>query len=510
FIAWMPQSDLELMPAPNPYARIGEPRAASNDNRNAFLHTADEQFPFHSTALAVHLVRLYSILLGALTVLATYLLACEIFPNQPEIAWGASLLVAFLPQFLFISGAVSNDSLATLLSVAALWQMARIVHKGLKTTRALVLGLTIGAALLTKLNTIALLPLASVVILFVAWQKRDWRGLVANGVQVAAVAALVAGWWYWRNILLYGDPTTFARLAVLVGQRPRTMGLLRWTIAESEGLRLSAWGMFGWFNISAPPLFYQFFDVLAAVGLLGIIVALVTRRGVPAALAILPLWFGLVFFALWEYASNIITSQGRLLFPALAAYAVLWSWGINTLVPLRLRTWVLGGLASVLVVVAALTPGLVILPAYAPTLLAADAATPGMSPLGWQFENGIEWVSASLDRRSLYPGQPVDVTIYQRVPAGNIALPAVFIHLVNSAGSIVAQRDSLLASGNLHSLAAPAIVADSFRVSVPIGAPAPDAWRVEMGIYDPATGKRWQATDREGRPLGDTLILDTI
>jgi hypothetical protein len=89
-------------------------------------------------------------------------------------------------------------------------------------------------------------------------------------------------------------------------------------------------------------------------------------------------------------------------------------------------------------------------------------------------------------------------------------LPAIFIHLVNSAGSIVAQRDTLVASGNLHALSAPAIVADSFRIIVPVGAPAPDTWRVELGMYDPATGKRWQATDREGHPVGDTLTLDTI
>ncbi|MGE5263424.1 MAG: hypothetical protein ACM3S0_08595, partial [Acidobacteriota bacterium] len=87
FIAWMPERELESMPAPNPYARIGEPRAVTNDNRNAFLHTADEQFPFHGTALAVHLLRFYSILLGALTVLVTFLLAREIFPDRPEIAW---------------------------------------------------------------------------------------------------------------------------------------------------------------------------------------------------------------------------------------------------------------------------------------------------------------------------------------------------------------------------------------------------------------------------------------
>ncbi len=70
-IAWMNPRDLENLPASNPYLRIGEPAFASNDNRNAFVHTSDEAFPYHGATLAIHLIRLLSVLLGAATVVFT-------------------------------------------------------------------------------------------------------------------------------------------------------------------------------------------------------------------------------------------------------------------------------------------------------------------------------------------------------------------------------------------------------------------------------------------------------
>ncbi len=503
-VAWMDASDLSL-PEPNPFARIGEPRAASNDNRNAFLHPDDRANPLRGAALAVHLLRLYSILLGAGTVLLTWLLAHEVL-DLPIVAWGAAILVALLPQFLFISGAISNDNLATPLAVATLLILARITRRGLTVRRAGILGGLIGAALLTKLNTIALAPLALLVLLYVALRTRDLVLPAKSGAIVAGIAAAIAGWWYLRNVLLYGDPTTFQRLAVLVGQRSNPMSLWRWIGAENEGLRLSLWGVFGWFDILASPAFYQFYDALAILGLIGLAVALAKRRHLSAAVAILPLWGVLIFVALWKYASEIVTSQGRLLFPALPAWAVLWSWGLMTLIPARWRGGMLAALTGVLALVAASVPTLVIAPAYAPAVV-ADATLPGNAvPLAWHFDNGVEWLGVAVDRQDVFPGDTVRVTVYARVPAGEAPRTALYVHLVNAAGVIVAQRDSLLASGNLAPHPAPIVIADAYDVSIPIGAPSPGEWQVEAGMYDPAGGTRIPARDASGLEINAARI----
>ncbi len=519
-IAWMNPRDLETLPAPNPYLRIGEPAFASNDNRNAFVHTSDEAFPYHGAALAIHLIRLFSILLGAGTVVFTYLLACEIFSsNASPVMTGeegvgvlAAAFVAFLPQFLFISGVISNDNLATMLCVAALWQLARMMRRGLSTTRAFVLGLTVGGALLTKLSAGAIAPLALLVLAYLTWQKRAWR----MGFKVTAIfgftVALLAGWWFMRNWQLYGDLFPFTPLAQLVGTRPTNLSFWKWLSAEGEGLRLSTWGVFGWFNILTAPWFYLFYDALAALGLAGIAFALVRRVKLSLRLSLLPLWIVFCFIAFWRYASFIITTQGRLLFPALPAWAILWAWGLSSLVPVRLQAMARLTSTAALCASALFTPALFIAPAYAPTLIAENQLPANMTRLGWRFENGSEWLGATLDRTAVRPGETLIVTIYQRLPAGFDPHTALFIHLVNSADVIVAQRDSLVGAGNWSARPGEAMVADTYCIPIPVTAPVLDAtaWRVEAGLYNPGDGRRFRATAVTGQMLGDQLNLATI
>ncbi len=525
FVAWMNPRDLENLPAPNPYARIGEPAYATNDNRNAFLHSSDEAFPYRGATLAAHLLRLYSVLLGAATVVFTYFLGCEMFAYSPtpslvkggqggvngeRIGLLAAVFVAFLPQFLFISGAVNNDNLATMLSTAALWQLARLVRNGLGVRSALVLGLLVGGALLAKASTFALVPLVLLVMVYLAWRSRTWAVGIKAGAVFLAVLALIAGWWFARNVQVYGQVYPFTPLAALVGARPTSLSLWRWLTAEGEGLRLSTWGVFGWFNILGAPWFYLLYDGLAAFGSVGLIYALLRRENLSPRLLILPLWIVASAIALWRYSSIITSTQGRLLFPALPAWGVLWAWGTLTLVPNRLHAWAIGILGGALFTSALMTPILFIAPAYTPTVITENELPTNITRLDWHFENGVEWLGASLDRTNVRAGEAVTVTVYERVPAARSPYSAIFIHLVNSAEVIVAQRDSLIGSGNLGTRQDPSVIADSFRVSVPVTVPAPDEWRVEIGMYDPESGKRFTAFDRGGRDLGETMILSTI
>ena len=66
--------------------------------------------------------------MGTGTVLLTYLIALEIFPQDRYLAIGAAAINAFVPQFLFISGAVNNDNLVTLLCSLALLMMVKIAN----------------------------------------------------------------------------------------------------------------------------------------------------------------------------------------------------------------------------------------------------------------------------------------------------------------------------------------------------------------------------------------------
>jgi hypothetical protein len=62
------------------------------------------------------------------------------------------------------------------------------------------LGLALGAALLAKINALFLAIPAGAALLI---DRRAWRFLPI----IAAVTLAVAGWWFARNVVLYGDLT---------------------------------------------------------------------------------------------------------------------------------------------------------------------------------------------------------------------------------------------------------------------------------------------------------------
>ncbi|MCI0476468.1 MAG: hypothetical protein L0Y55_09495, partial [Anaerolineales bacterium] len=74
---WIDTSDFPGIVWENPHYGYNVPGIV-NDNKNLFIHTSLENFPYRGAALAIHLARLLSVLLGALAVLFTYLLALEI------------------------------------------------------------------------------------------------------------------------------------------------------------------------------------------------------------------------------------------------------------------------------------------------------------------------------------------------------------------------------------------------------------------------------------------------
>ncbi len=77
------------------------------------------------------LMRLTSALIGALTVLFTFLLVRELAPGRPWLAVLAALLVAFQPMYGFISGAVNNDVGVNAGAAALELLLIRMLRRGL-------------------------------------------------------------------------------------------------------------------------------------------------------------------------------------------------------------------------------------------------------------------------------------------------------------------------------------------------------------------------------------------
>ena len=81
---------------------------------NFFIHTTLEDWPWQEGAQSFHLARFWSVLLSTASVAAVYALARSALPHRPGVALLATGLVANLPEFAFIGGAINNDNAAAL------------------------------------------------------------------------------------------------------------------------------------------------------------------------------------------------------------------------------------------------------------------------------------------------------------------------------------------------------------------------------------------------------------
>ncbi|MFN8448861.1 MAG: glycosyltransferase family 39 protein [Anaerolineae bacterium] len=213
-------SDLDVIRRQNPHADIGVIRP--DGNANMIVHHADlEAFPWHGITLAVHIARFFSVLLGLGTVIVTFRLGRELFPQRPEVALGAAALNAFLPMFLFISGSVNNDNLSNLLGNLLLLLIVLLLkaERPPRYRMYALVGIVAGASLLAKLNLGFLIPLVALALLVISLRFRDWRPLVVGGLISGGLTILIAGWWYLRNFQLYGDPTGLNTFLAIVGRR---------------------------------------------------------------------------------------------------------------------------------------------------------------------------------------------------------------------------------------------------------------------------------------------------
>ncbi len=225
----------------NPDMAFGAGALASN----FFVHTSLEERPWRGGVLTLYAGRFVSILAGLVFVLATYLLGRALWPRRPDIALGGAAFAAFLPESLFIGGAMSNDMLAAMWSTLALLFTARLVVRpaaerggwmrplGL----ALLAGLCLGLAFVTKASTGSLALVVSAAVLAGAWQDRAhqrgqespaWRALGVAALRIAvagAAALLVAAPWLWRNQRLYGDFFGWPLVLATIDRRAGPLGV---------------------------------------------------------------------------------------------------------------------------------------------------------------------------------------------------------------------------------------------------------------------------------------------
>ena len=511
FTAWVDTSDAQHLLQRNPHANIGHPMA--NGNKNTFVHSNVERFPYRRAVLAIHLVRVLSALFGAVTVLTTCLIGLELFPKNKMIAQGASLLVAFNPQFIFISSTVNNDSLVIALSSLALLFCIRFITRGPSTRNALVLGFLLGLAHLTKLNSLPLwLLLPFVLGLGHARHRPPLKTTIRYAILISFVALAMSGWWFARNCSLYGDATGLKAHFGLQGMRPGRLTLRR-LLWEAQGLKMSFWAVFGWFNIVADEIIYRLFDLLSLAGLVGLAIAaarfLRDKRDVTLGLlGILSLWIGIMFVSLLWWNRQVMGFQGRLLFPAISAISLLLFYGLRQFFPDRCLPLLTHGLAATLLTIALVIPFRYIAPAYArPHMLSAAELENLPRQLNVTFGDCMKLLDYEVDPTITQAGHSLALTLYWQAICPIDADYTIFVHLLDDLESVVAGEDTFPGLGSFPTSQWQAgdAIADTYFLQIPAATEAISFAQLEVGMYDFTRGERLPVYSRGGALIGDQI-----
>lgn len=509
-------SDLDFVRRINPHADIGLVRP--DGNANMIVHRDEaEAFPWRGAILALHVSRFFSILLGAGTVVATYVLSRLLFPQQPLIALLAMTMNAFLPMFLFIAGSVNNDNLSNLLgSLLTLIVTRLLIDSRPPSLRMSILtGATMGAGLLAKLNLGFFIPVIALVYALASWRARSLRPLIVGGLVSGGLTIFISGWWYLRNAQLYGDPTGLNIFLDIVGRRP-TEATFAQLWAERFSFTQAFWGFFGGVNVPLPQPVYTVFDLIAAVGIVGAALLIFTRLIRPrpserlnAAHLVTGLWIAITFISYVRWTAETPASQGRLVFGALSAILMWLSAGLLWLLPARARKLGAWGVGLWFAAVALYAPLAVITPAYAKP----DPIPPVESPeFAGQFlapDRG----ALALRSDGLRLPETVRVGDYARIEMRwQVEQPlardwSLFVHLLTPDGVIIAQRDIYPGGGTLATSDLPAGFAweNPVAIFVPETAYAPTRVEVVTGWYHLPTGERLHLNNG-----ADTISLGTF
>jgi hypothetical protein len=485
------------LPDPNPYWSYPAPGTAP-DNKNRFVHSPSESFP------AVWVLRAFSLLTGAVTVVCAYGVGNEL-SGQARMGLLSAAFIAFHPQYLFIAGSVSNDSLVASLASAAIWALLIVVRQGRQWKAWLVFGLFAGLSALAKTNAVMLQALGAGVALGLGWHHRSISVATKGVLASAALWLILAGGWYARNMLLYGDPLGVGvHLAEFA--RGQTLALADLP-GQAAVVAITFWGAFGWTNVALPDWAYQglyLFQFLAVIGVAWVWVEKIRRPQRLWPMAVVTGNTLLIFLGFIWWAVTLQGTLGRLLFPALVSLAVLMMAGLN-----RLWRFGPGAFICYLATTALIGPS-AILPAYQQPSHVVGPPN-GVEAAHFDIGHFARLFAFQVTPHRIAPGEQVQVTLCWQGRAVTSEFYSVFVQLVGPEDRLVGARNTYPGLGryatplwNLETS-----FCDVYDVPVVSDAPRPAVYAVAVGMFDLKTGQRLPVADAAGRRV-DLLTLGAV
>ncbi len=494
--------------------------------KNLLLHSSDEAWPYRGWALAWHLLRLLSVVLGGLTVWAVYRLGRVLFPTKPAIPLTMAALTAFTPQFIFMSAVANNDNAALTFSALILWQVVALLHDTESQPiwrRSALLGLLLGLGLMSKANLIGLVPVVGLAVLVASYRSHSagngereagrwaWVLPAAGRLLLAfGLVAVLSGWYFVRNWLLHGDPMGWSFLLEINARREGLLNLdvLAWLF---KGLFRSFW--LGWIGIAFDEAIYWVIGAVCLVGGAGFVMWLIRRwsaldGAIKWSLGLLGLHAVITLGSLLQWTATVLgTDQGRLIYPIMPTVMLVlvtgWAWWARG----RAEKWLLGTMVAGMLLLAIVTPIRYIGPVHAAAPVASDVELAGATSLNVDWGD-VRLLGYRLESNQAQPGGKLALHLYwkglQPVEEDLMAL----VQLVDEEGKFLMYADGSPTAGR--------DTTDRWLPGVPLASlhllPIPDYgqpgdYSLTISLHAFGDSTWLPAMGPDGTSLGDHLVL---
>ena len=524
-VSWINISD-DLRPRLNPFYTWG----IGTGGVNYAVHPDSEAFPYQGTVLAVHVLRLLSVALSLVGIVCTYVVGLTIAPTRREIAIGAMATHAFWPQFLFNGSVITNDVLASAVGSAITLVMILMLRGRASVFQVLTLAFLFGLGLLSKLNTMALLPIAVFVVIKEAISRlrgSDLRHRLYWGWSVLAVGlALVVSWQVLQQMPQVVVPVVgykdgpFSR-GVVSGLAELLAGLDLVTLqrAVSHVFRTFL-GLFGWANVPMEPVLYDMYAVLLVLALVGILLFFVRRRSEPSPICVAVLsgqllaMLGLCVLLVAAHGKQVWIAPGRYLLPAISAFSVLLFLGCDELSrfgkvsPLPILLTI--ALTSLAVVI----PFRYIMPAYArPTLLSPGDVYDLEHQVSLKFADRIELLAYELDSTEIRPRGVAQLTLYWRALASMDQDYTVCVRLLGPNGETAGEADCTYPGRGNYATSlwkVGDVFADVYGLRLSRGFPQPGFARINVAVFRYPEEDCLPVTDPQGTQVGRSATFGRV
>ncbi len=307
-------------------------------------------------------LRLYSLVLSTITIVIAALIGRLLFQDDcPEWLLLPCLMV-FSPAYSLHQACINNDHLLILLYTLLLYLLLKWQDEAIVPRKAIALGVICGLGMLTKMLFVTAFV---VVAMYFALNARQYCHTVRRAAGKYAIflasALVVCGWWFVRNLVVYGKLYITATTYLPSRTFPVEITFLDFFLSE----KFIGWVGVGWLMLTASRT--DLILVILALGISGagfvkaLFLSFWRKREIFGArlfkrLALLFYAVVIHVFAVFYVVSTgsikvgrFRALHGRYFFPVIAGIAAIWALGVCKLLPHNAKNQLLAAVVAILI-----------------------------------------------------------------------------------------------------------------------------------------------------------------